>query len=183
MQWVGDSLIYLDNNGNEVSDPNTAVFIKILIDSLYTANITNNFSLLSTYQFAKEDRLRVYDNGDGQLFDVATFGDTIEVQVLGTNYNQAAINAGLLLPQTNTVLDNNNPSNSNQVGLIVRYDSRLDVLSEKTGFWIEIYSPVQENDVIPFFEVAGYDPVINGEWARFTGYDISGNPTYIYPVS
>lgn len=183
VQWVGDRIVYLDNSGNVVNDPTTAVFIKIVIDSLYDANITNNFSLLSTYQFAKEDRLRIYDDGDGELFDVATYGDPIDVQVLGTNYNQAAINAGLLLPQTNTVLDNNQTTNEEEVGLIVRYDARLDRVDDKTGFWIEVYSPVQENDVIPFFEVAGFYPVINGEIARFTGYDISGNPTYSYPVT
>jgi len=183
VQWVGDSLIYLDNSGNVVNDPTTAVFIKIVIDSLYDANVTNNFSLLSTYQFAKEDRLRIYDNGEGQLFDTATFGDPIDVQVLGTNYNQAAINAGLLLPQTNTVLDNNQTTNEEQVGLIVRYDVRLDVLAEKTGFWIEVYSPVQENDVIPFFEVAGFYPIINGEIAQFTGYGVSGILQYNFPVS
>lgn len=183
VQWVGDSLVYLDNSGNVVNDATTAAFIKIAIDSLYDANITNNFSLLSTYQFVKEDRLRVYDNGEGQLFNIATFGDPIDVQVLGTNYNQAAINAGLLLPQTNTVLDNNNTTNEQSVGLIVRYDVRLDKLAEKSGFWIEIYTPVQENDVIPFFEVPGFYPVINGEVARFVGYDINGAPQYNYPTT
>jgi len=183
VQWVGDSLVYLDNSGNVVSDPTTAVFIKIVIESLYDANVTNNFSLLSTYQFAKEDRLRIYDDGDGNLFDTATFGDPIDVQVLGTNYNQAAINAGLLLPQSNTVLDNSQTPSEQEVGLIVRYDARLDKLSEKTGFWIEIYSPTQENDVIPFFEVAGFYPVINGEVARFIGYDSGGVPQYVFPTS
>jgi hypothetical protein len=181
VQWVGDSLIYLDNSGNVVSDASTASFIKIVVQSLYDANVTNNFSLLSSYQFVKEDRLRVYDDGEGQLFNTAAFGDPIDVQVLGTNYNQAAINAGLLLPQTNTVLDNNNTASSNEIGLIVRYDPRLDKLSEKTGFWIEIYTPTQESDVIPFFEIAGFYPVIRGELAIFTGYDNAGQPQYNFP--
>lgn len=182
VEWVGDELIYLDNNGNEVSDPSVASFVKIVVDSLFERNISSNFSLLSSYQFVKNDRLRVLDDGDGNLFDVATFGDPIDVQILGTNYNQAAINAGLLLPQTNTVLDNNNNPDSTEIGLIVKYDGRLDKLKDKTGFWIEIYTPVQENEVIPFFEVAGFYPLIGGEIATFTGF-AGGIPTYDFPTS
>lgn len=178
VQWVGDNLEYLDNNGNVVNDATTASFIKIGIDSLYNANITNNFSLLSTYQFAKEDRLRVYDDGDGNLFNTPTYGDPIDVQVLGTNYNQAAINAGLLPPSTNTVLPSVATAQSSTIGIIVRYDPRLDKLSGKTGFWIEVYTPTQENQVIPFFEVPGFYPVINGQISLFTGY-ASGMPTYV----
>ena len=177
VQWVGDELIYLDTNGNVVTDPATAAFAKIVIQSLYDANVANNLSLLSTYQFVKNDRLRVYDDGDGNLFDVATFGDPIDLQILGTNYNQAAINAGLLLPPTNTVLDNATAQANQEIGLIVRYDARLNRLQDKTGFWIEIPTPAQENDTIPLFEIAGFYPIIAGEISQFTGYS-NGQPTY-----
>lgn len=182
VEWVGDSLVYLDNNGLVVKDATTASFVKVVIQSLYDANLTNNFSLLSTYQFAKNDRLRVYDDGDGNLLDTATFGDPIDVPVLGTNYNQAAINAGLVPPSVNTVLPSVSSAQNDQVGIIVRYDPRLDILSGKLGFWIEVYSPTQQSDQIPFFEVPGFYPVINGEIAEFVGY-ASGVPTYNYPSS
>lgn len=183
LQWSGDKLIYLDSNGNVVTDPTTAAFVKIVIDSLYKSNVSSNFTLLSSYQFAKGDRLRVYDDGDGNLFDVATYGDTIDVQVLGTNYNQAAINAGILPPAVNTVIDSTKAiTDEKEIGLILKYDTRLDRLSDKTGFWVEIYTPIQSSDEIPFFEIAGAYPIINGEIATFTGYN-NGVPTYTFPAS
>lgn len=165
-QWVGDSVVYLDNDGSVVDDPATASFVKIIIQSLYDANVRNNFSLLSSYQFVKGDRLRVLNDGDGNLLTTA-----IDVQILGTNYNQAAINAGII---PGTIVSDNS---STDIGLILRYDQRLDILSEKTGFWIEIYTPVQENDVIPFFEIGGFYPIINGKISVFTGYN-NGVPAY-----
>lgn len=181
-QWVGDSIEYLDNNGNIISDPATAAFVRIRIDSLYEANVRSNFSLLANYQFVKGDRLRIYDDGDGNLFDVATFGNPIDIQVLGTSYNQAAINAGLLLPQANTVLPSTAPDGDTNIGIIVQYDQRLDKLLDKTGFWIELLTPTQESDTIPFFEVAGFYPVINGEIANFTGFS-NGQPVYTFPTT
>jgi len=176
VQWVGDKLVYLDNNGNVVSDPVAATFVKIVIDSLFDANVLSNFSLLSKYQFVKGDRVRILDNGEGVLFNIATYGDPIDVQVFGTNYNQAAINAGLLTSQENTIIDAANTV-PEQVGLIVAYDQRFEKLDKKTGFWIEIYTPTQSNDVIPFFEVSGFYPIINGAISEFTGYS-NGIPAY-----
>lgn len=175
VQWVGDSIIYLDNNGNTVNDPSGASFVKIVIGSLYDANIANNFNLLSAYQFVKGDRVRILDNGDGTLFTNSIFGDTVDIQVLGTNYNQVAINAGLLPPQTNTILSNT--TETSDVGIILKYDSRLDRVFEKTGFWIELYTPKQTSDVIPFFEVGGFYPVIRGAVSEFAGYNL-GVPVY-----
>ena len=169
-QWIGDKLIYLDNSGNIVTDPVAASFVKIIIKSLYDANVTNNFSLLSSYQFTKGDRLRVLDDGNGRLLSVASFGNPIDVQVLGTNYNQAAINAGIVPGTVNT-------NQSTDVGLIVRYDQRFDMLADKTGFWIEIFTPIQENEVVPMFETAGFYPIINGEVSEFAGYN-NGQPVY-----
>ncbi|MCB0472510.1 MAG: hypothetical protein KDC56_05575, partial [Flavobacteriaceae bacterium] len=180
VQWVGDSIIYLDNDGNTVTDSSNASFVKILIQSLYDYNVSKNFTLLAKYQFVKGDRVRVYDDGDGNLFDTATYGDTIDVQVLGTDYNQAAINAGLLPPETNTFLDNT--SEAEGIGLIMKYDSRFDRLKDKTGFWIELYSPSKTEDIIPFFEVSSFYPIINGEIAEFVGYSGS-QPQYNFPQS
>jgi hypothetical protein len=183
VDWVGDSIHYLDSNGNIVNDPASAVFVSIRINSLYNFNIANNFSPLSKYQFVEGDRLRVFDDGEGHLFDVATYGDPIDVQIFGTNYNQAAINAGLQVPQENTIL---NPTAEQQnenlsISLIVKYDSRLTKLIGKTGFWIEIYTPTKVSDNIPYCETQGAYPVINGQLARFTGF-ANGQPTYNFPT-
>jgi hypothetical protein len=182
VDWVGDAINYLDSNGNIVNDPASAVFCSIRINSLYNFNIANNFSPLSKYQFVEGDRLRVFDDGDGNLFDVATYGDPIDMQIFGTNYNQAAINAGLQVPQENTIL---NPTAEQQnenlsITLIVKYDSRLTKLIGKTGFWIEIYTPTKVSDNIPYCEVKSY-PVINGQLAEFIGFT-NGQPVYNFPT-
>lgn len=176
VQWVGDEIQYIDNNGNVVSDPSSAVFCQIKINSLFNANVANNFSLLSSYQFVKNDRLRILDDGNGNLYDTATYGDPIDVQVLGTNYQQAAIQEGLLPPQANTVLTTQTASAD--VALIVRYDSRLDKVINKNGFWIEIYTPSQQTDIVPFYEDKVF-AIINGRPAEFTGYS-NGAPQYNY---
>ncbi len=182
VQWVGDKIQFIDSNGNVVTDPSNATFCAIFIQSLYNYNISNNFSVLATYQFVKGDRVKILDNGEGELFDTATYGDPMDIQILGTNYNQAAINAGLVPPLTNTVFNTTAAQTdlNTQVTLIVRYDSRLNKLIDKEGFWIDIYTPTQSTDLFPYNEVVVY-PIINGAIAEFTGYSL-GNPTYNFPT-
>lgn len=177
VQWVGDEIDFIDNSGNTVTDPSSAVFASIKINSLYNSNLAKNFSLLSSYEFVKEDRLRILDDGNGNLFDVATYGDPIDLQILGTNYIQAAISSGLLPPQSNTVLPSTTVTTPD-VTLIVRYDTRLNKLINDKGFWIEIYTPTQQSDIIPFYESFSC-PIINGKPAEFTGFN-SGVPAYTY---
>lgn len=199
IQWIGDSIVYIDNNGNVVTDAASAVFCSISIQSLYNNNIGRNFSLLASYQFAPEDRLRVLDDGNGNLLDTATYGDPIDLQILGTNYNQAAMTAGIIPNNSTVPIVNNNISNSTTVNttaaptittiqttqnntsitLYVRYDSRLNKLINNNGFWIEIYTPSQQSEEIPFNELKWY-PVVNGEVAEFVGFD-SGISVYNYP--
>jgi hypothetical protein len=181
LQWVGDNIKFIDNKGNIVTDAATAVFCAITIDSLYDYNISKNFSVLAKYQFVEGDRVRILDDGEGNLLTVANFGDPIDLQVLGTNYNQAAIRAGLLPPEANTVLPEQSQELTESVTLIVRYDSRLNELRDKTGFWIEIYQPAQASETIPYCEVEVF-PVINGKIARFAGF-LNGQPTYDYPAT
>src|SRR5882762_2836180 len=203
IQWVGDSIQYIDNNGGVVSDVASAVFCSISIQSLYNNNVSRNFSLLASYQFTPEDRLRILDDGNGQLFDIAGFGDPLDLQILGTNYNQAAMAAGII-PNTNTnpTINNNvtntttvntadTPSittiatvqNSINITFYVRYDARLDNIIGNTGFWIEIYTPSQQSaeTEIPFNELE-WKPIVNGEIADFGGYS-NGQPFYNYPTS
>lgn len=183
LDWVGDKIQYIDSNGNVVSDPASAVLCAIYIDSLYNANIANNFSLLASYQFAPKDRVRVLDNGDGDLLDVATYGDEIDLQVLGTNYNQAAQAAGIVPNVQNPIVNINTDTTelNTSVTLFVKYDARLDKLIKKTGFWIEIYTPIQQTEKIPYAELQWY-PIVNGEIATFTGFNVAGLPQYTYPT-
>ena len=188
IDWVGDSIKYIDNNGNNISDPSGAVFCSIAITSLYNYNISYNFGTLANYQFTVGDRMRILDDGKGQLLDVATYGAEIDLPVLGTNYNQAAMNANLI-PNTKTNPGNNITVNTATTAteavtasLLVPYDSRLDKLKGATGFWIEIYTPAQSADIVPFVETYASFPVINGEIAVYTGYDANAVPTYQYPT-
>jgi len=146
IQWVGDSIVYYNASGNVVTDTALATYCAISMMSLLDANIKNNLNLLATYQFQQNDRLRVYDNGSGQLLSAV-----IDVPITGTNYNQAAINSQLIAPPTNTVLPSTTPTASN-VNIFVEYDSRFDQLKGKTGFWIEIYSPSETTELTPFYQ-------------------------------
>ena len=146
IQWVGDSIVYYNASGNVVTDTALATYCAISMMSLLDANIKNNLNLLATYQFQQNDRLRVYDNGSGQLLSAV-----IDVPITGTNYNQAAINSQLIAPPTNTVLPSTTPTASN-VNIFVEYDSRFDQLQYKTGFWIEIYSPSETTELTPFYQ-------------------------------
>lgn len=181
IQWVGDKIAFIDINGNETTDVNNAALVRINIDSLLNANIQNNFTLLSTYQFVKNDRLQIYDDGSGVLFDTATYGSPIDVEVQGTNYNQAAVNANLVIPPINTVLPSQQTAGTNPTSIFVNYDSRFNKLQDKTGFWIEIYTPLQNNDKLPVRE-STWSAVIKGEIATYTGGGVS-NPQYNYPTT
>ncbi len=185
VEWVGDKIAFIDNNGNETTDPGTATLIRITITSLLDANIKSNLTLLSTYQFTKNDRLRVYDDGDGNLFNTATYGDSIDVEIQGSNYNQAAINANLIVPPVNTVLPTTTTTSTTgttAATLYVAYDSRFNKLKDKTGFWIELFTPSQNNNKLPVFEIEGFMPIINGEIAEYTGGGVAA-PVYNYPTS
>lgn len=182
IQWVGDKIDFLDSNGLSTTDIQSPSLVRITIDSLLKTNINQNFTLLSSYQFVNGDRLRILDNGEGDLFDTNTFGDVIDVDILGTNYNQSAINANLLLPPANTVLPNNQIAGENPVTLFATYDSRFDKLFDKTGFWIELYTPSENSERLPFFEIVKTFPVINGNLAEYQGGGIS-LPSYTYPVN
>lgn len=195
IQWVGDSIQYIDNNGNVVSDPSTAVYCSISIQSLYNYNIARNFSTLANYQFTLGDRLRIYDDGDGNLLT----GNPIDLRILGQSYNAAAVTAGLLPNPSAVPIINNNVSSSTQttvnngtgattisvqttqnnqnITLFVLYDPRLTPLILDTGFWIEIYTPAEQASILTLNETQGFYPIINGAVAEFIGYT-NGTPSY-----
>lgn len=200
IQWVGDNIKYIDNQGNVVSDPASAVYCSIAIDSLYNYNISRNFSTLANYQFKIGDRLRIYDDGKGNLLT----GNPIDLRILGQNYNEAAVTAGLLPNNSTAPVINNNISSSSQtsvnngtgtttisvqtdqnnksITLFVLFDPRLTPLINDIGFWIEIYTPAEQSSILTFSEIGGFYPIISGEIANFTGFS-GGAPTYSFPAS
>lgn len=177
VQWVGNSMEFVDTNGNVTTDSNSAALVKIDISSLLKTNIQNNFTLIANYQFKNGDRLRVLDDGDGNLLNTAIYGEEINIEVQGTNYNQAAINANLIPPSENVVLDQNATAGDSVVYLYVKYDKRFDVLKDKSGFGIELYTPTETTELFPFSQIESFYPVINGNIAEY----VSGgqaNPVY-----
>lgn len=182
IQWVGDSIEYIDANGNVTTSTASASLVRINISSLLETNINNNFTLLSNFQFAQEDRIKIFDNGSGSLLDTATYGDVIDLEIQGTNYNQAAINANLIPPSENIVLNENTGTGTDPATLYVKYDKRFDVLKDKTGFWIEIYTPAQTTEKLPLSQIESFYPIINGEIAEYVSGGIDA-PVYNYPAT
>lgn len=182
IQWVGDKIEFIDARGNVTTTPSNASLVRVDISSLLEYNVSQNLSLLSSYEFVKGDRIRVFDNGDGVLFDTTVYGDVIDEEVLGSNYNQAAINANIIAPQTNTVLNSTNVVGTDPTVVYLKYNQSFDKLKDKTGFWIELYTPFQNQDKVPYFELESFFPIINGEIAKFE--TITGTtPQYSYPTS
>jgi hypothetical protein len=201
-QWVGDSIQYIDNAGNVVDDPSSAVFCSIAIDSFYNYALAKNFSILATYQFSPDDRIRILDDGNGNLLPA---GQELDLQVLGTNYNQAAMTANIVPPNTNTPIINNTinntvnntvntgtstptstttaatQKNNISITLYVKYDSRLNVLKDQNGFWIEISTPVQQAQEVQYNELTWY-PIVNSRVAIFKDI-VAGTPVFDYPAS
>ena len=212
IQWVGDSLNYVDAAGNVVTDPASAVFVSIAINSFYNYNVAKNFTLLTGYQFALGDRIRILDDGIGDLLTVAKYGQPIDLQILGTNYNQAVETAGILPNSSNVPIINqnttfqqnttiNNPggattssttpltlANEINITLYVKYTPKFAELIANTGvgnngFWIELYTPFQQAQSQSVpYNILPWYPVINGEIAIFNGF-VNGKPTYIFPTS
>lgn len=178
LQWVGDKIEFLDLNGAVTSNIQSSDMVRINIQSLLDTNFKNNFTLLSVYEFARNDRIRIFDDGDGNLFDAGPYADGIDVEVQGTNYNQAAVNAKLIPPEKNTVL---NPeataSGPDPVTLYIKYDTRFDKLKDKTGFWIELYTPKYEQQVLNYGECEACYPIIDGELKEYVSGGINA-PVY-----
>ncbi len=166
LQWVGDKIEYLDNKGNVTADGNGAIRARITIQSLLDFNIKENFATTATYSFVQGDRLRVYDDGQGNLFDPASNGGYLDYQVLGTNFNDtvdpstvvttAVVTGGATTTTTTT-------NSYDPRSFIIEYDERLLALKDKCGFWIELNRTAPQIDNEPAFGIAGTYPVINGE--------------------
>lgn len=149
LQWVADKIDFLDVNGDKTSTANGAILAKISIQSLLDYNKDNNFSTVTAYQFVKGDRIRIYDDGNGKLFDPAVDGGFLEYVIRGTNFD---------------VVENKESEDGVEDGksLLIDYDSRLLALKGKCGFWIEIVSPRETTDMELYCETGDVYPVVDG---------------------
>lgn len=150
LQWVGDKIEFLDKNGIKTATGNGAIYSKITIQSLLDFNTNNNFSTTTGYQFSAGDRIRIYDDGKGKLFQVDDENDYMDFDIRGTDFNTVA----------ETTADGEEPDGKT---LIIDYDPRQLALKDSCGFWLEIISPRACEDLETYCEVCNMYPVIDGE--------------------
>ena len=159
---MGDKIEFLNTRGEVIESQSGLIRSKISIQSLLDFNTDNNFNTNVTYQINKGDILRVYDNGDGVLFDPTSTDGFMDYPILGTNYNES------VQTQINVQASGSNITfNPEQVqdgkSIIIGYDKRLEALRGKCGFWIEIIRPRGNSEERELYcEICGVYPVENG---------------------
>lgn len=174
LQWVGDKIEFLNHDGLVVSNPALAVKVRITLQSLNDFNTLNTFATTTKYQFVEGDMLRIYDDGDGHMFDITN--GFLDYLILGTNWNEATTASTGSSGGTGGVTTDGK-------SFIIPYDSKLDILKEKCGFWIELIRPKKETEIEQYCEACPTFPVINGEIAVFEGLGDDGvTPVYSYPT-
>lgn len=175
LQWVGDKIDFLDRNGNVVLNGAGAIRARITVQSLLDYNAQNNYSTTATYQFTNGDRIRFYDDGNGNLFKPVDNNGLMDFPILGTDFNStvegtvatSTTTAGITTTTTTPV---NNPGNT----LIIPFDKRLLTLNgisatndgtltnlNGCGFWIEIQTPQDQTQIKSYCEIVGTYPIIN----------------------
>jgi hypothetical protein len=161
IQWVGDSIAFLDQYGNTLADGNGAVRARINIQSLLDYNTKNNFSTTAQYQFSPNDFVRIYDDGNGNLFDPAKNSGYLDFQILGADFNQSVqgetVGTSVATTDATTGVTTTTNQNSEVTGttLFIAFDKRLLTLFKGCGFWIELRSPNVGAQIEQYFEVAG----------------------------
>jgi hypothetical protein len=158
LQWVADSFILLDKNGNKTGSKSQAVAIAVDINSLLDYNKAHNLGTLVDYQFVKGDILRILDDCENPIiYNItgSTFGnvnqDTLEQELSVTN------NSG------DTATTKTNYATPNGATIIINYDDRISDLIGKCGIKIEVLRPFQcETNLNPYCEVSDVVNVIDG---------------------
>lgn len=160
LQWVGDSISFLDQDGNTLADGNGAIRAKISIQSLLDYNKQNNFSTTVQYQFSPGDFIRIYDDGSGTLFDPDTNNGFLDFQILGSDFAQSVQGESVTLSTSTTdattgvTTTNNTSSEVTGSSLYIAFDKRLLVLKKACGFWIELKTPQNGQQTENYFEDA-----------------------------
>jgi hypothetical protein len=159
LHWVGDAISFLDKDGNILADGNGAVRAKISIQSLLDYNKQNNFSTTVEYQQVPGDFVRIYDDGNGNLFDPAKNNGYLDFQVLGSDFNQSVQEESTSTSTTDetTGITTTNNVNATITGsdIFIAFDKRLLALSKQCGFWIQLSTPSNGEEEEAYFEVPG----------------------------
>lgn len=177
IQWVGDKIEFLNNNGDVVPTGDGAIRARISIQSLVDYNNQNNFASTATYQFTKGDILRIYDDGNGNFIDPAVNG-ILDFEILGTNFNDSIEKGTISVAKTDNGTTTTTTTPTDVIGdgktIIIPFDKRLLSLngivnssitneSDACGFWIEIQTPKDTSQVDRFCEIVGMYPITDGK--------------------
>lgn len=129
--------------------------IKLTIQSLNDYNATYNFQTNTIYQYQKDDRVEFISNGDGDIFDIATYG---------------LLNYQILSPYNDTIVNGEQQNTTNIFNqIIIDDDGKLDNLEK--GAKIELQRPRDCTTEPEYFAVLSL-PVID-----ISGQKVLANPT------
>lgn len=180
LQWVGDKIEFLNTKGEVVQSSSAAVRARITIQSLNEFNKAQTFGNTTKYQFVQGDIVRIYDDGNNNMFDPLTSDGFLDFNILGTNWNQAnedlgvvetSVVAGAVTTKTTVPVEDGK-------SFIIPFDKRLIPLQKTCGFWLEIMRLKTCSTAEKYCEITGMYPVINGEIVEFKGFDTNGVPLY-----
>lgn len=136
LQWVIDKIERTTDNK-----------IKLTIQSLNDYNASYNFETNTTYQYQKNDRVEFISNGDGTIFDTATYG-LLNYQILSPFHD--TVISGEANPPANyfnqILIDNDDKLEGLTVGAKIEIQRPRDCTVEPTYY--EVYS-------IPLVEISG----------------------------
>lgn len=144
LQWVVDKI-----------DRTADGKIKLTIESLNDYNARYNFETNTIYQYQKNDRVEFISNGDGSIFDIATYG-LLNYQILSPFHDK------IISGQTEAPADFFNQ-------ILIDDDGKLDDLT--VGAKIELQRPVECTVEPTYYEIASL-PVID-----MSGQKVLQNPT------
>lgn len=131
--------------------------IKLTIQSLNDYNATYNFETNTLYQYIKNDRVEFISNGNGDVFDIATYG-LLNYQILSPFHDK------IISGQTSDTVD---ADFFNQI--LIDDDGNLDALT--IGAKIELQRPKSCTDKPTYYAIA------NLEVIEISGQKMLANPT------
>ena len=165
LQWVIDKI-----------ERTTDSKIRLTIQSLNDYNATYNFETNTIYQYQKNDRVEFINNGDGTIFDIATYG-LLNYQILSPFHDK------IIIGQTEAPADFFNQ-------ILIQDDGQLDSLT--VGAKIELQRPADctveptyfEIASLPLIDISGQKVLANptGTFTTFDTYIVTRQVTAIAPV-
>lgn len=158
LQWVVDK-IERTNDGK----------IKLTIQSLNDYNATYNFQTNTLYQYLKDDRVEFINNGDGTIFDTATYG-LLNYQILSP-FHDKVISGQTTDPETadffnQILIDDDGKLDSLTVGAKIELQRQADCTVEPTYYVVA---------VLPLITISGQTMLANptGTFSTFDTYIVN----------